>query len=43
MFDLIIKNGMVYDGSGSLPKKKMILLLIRIKIFQIGDLQDAKG
>ena len=42
MFDLIIKNGMVYDGSGSLPKKTDIAINSD-KISQIGDLQDAKA
>jgi len=42
MFDLIIKNGNIFDGSGKYPKKTDIGV-ISDKITQIGDLQQAES
>ena len=42
MFDLIIKNGLIYDGKGSKPYKAD-LAISNEKIVGIGDIQgDAK-
>ena len=42
MFDLIIKNGLIYDGKGSNPYKAD-LAISNEKIVGIGDIQgDAK-
>ncbi len=41
-YDLIIKNGMVYDGSGAVPLRSDIAIN-KDKIVKIGDLSSAKA
>lgn len=41
-FDVLIRNGMIYDGSGN-PPKQLDLAIRGDKIAAIGDLKDATG